>query len=125
MRKDEIVATPEKRRFETPDDSRSFPDGKADIVSLGGHKLMLLTFQPGFRWSKSIGAQSNTDSCEVHHVWYVVSGRMHVRMNDGSEQEYSAGDLADVPAGHDGWTVGNESTLLLDVEGGAGTFGKF
>jgi mannose-6-phosphate isomerase-like protein (cupin superfamily) len=113
------VATPEKRRFENPDETRSFADGKADVLSIGDRSLMLLTFQPTFKWSTSLKSTIKTDSCQVAHVWYVVSGRMHIKMDDGSEQEYGPGDLANVPAGHDGWTVGSEPAVLLDMQGAA------
>jgi len=32
-------------------------------------------------------------------------------MDDGKEEEFSPGDVGDIPPGHDGWTVGNEPVV--------------
>lgn len=111
------MATPQMKRFDTPDETRSFPNGRADLVSLDGNTFMLLTFEPGFRWSTSIKPQVNTQSCQSNHLWYVVSGRMHIKMDDGSEGEFGPGEAVSIPAGHDGWTIGDEPAVLLDVRG--------
>ena len=49
-----------------------------------------------------------TSSCELAHTAYVVSGRMRVRMNDGTEAEFGPGDAHYVSPGHDAWVVGEE-----------------
>jgi uncharacterized cupin superfamily protein len=48
---------------------------------------------------------------------YILSGRMGVRMDDGSELEVGPGDVAIIPAGHDAWTVGEESCVAVDFTG--------
>jgi hypothetical protein len=57
------------------------------------------TFEPGWRWSQSVKPIAGTDSCQVHHNGYVVSGRMHVVMDDGSEGEAGPGDVIVIPPG--------------------------
>ena len=47
------------------------------------------------------------------------SGRLYTRMDDGSDMEFGPGDLLYVPPGHDGWTVGNEPVVFLQIEGAA------
>jgi uncharacterized protein YjlB len=42
---------------------------------------------------------------------------MGVRMDDGSELEVGPGDVAIIPAGHDAWTVGDESCVAVDFTG--------
>jgi uncharacterized cupin superfamily protein len=49
---------------------------------------------------------------------YVISGKMHVRMDDGSEQEFGPGDTGVVPPGHDAWVIGNETFKAVDFTGG-------
>ena len=56
-----------------------------------------------------------TDRCEVRHVGYMVQGRLKIVGRDGSEDELEAGDAFVIPPGHDAWTVGNETAILLDV----------
>ena len=60
---------------------------------------------------------AGTDSCQVHHVGYVLSGRMKVVMDDGTETEASAGDAAVIPPGHDAWIVGDEPCVWLEFTG--------
>jgi uncharacterized cupin superfamily protein len=59
------------------------------------------------------------ESCQVHHVGYVISGRMHIRMDDGQELEIGPGDVLQIPPGHDAWIVGDEPYVGLDFKGGA------
>jgi hypothetical protein len=60
---------------------------------------------------------AGTNSCQVPHVGYVVSGRLVVRMDDGSEQEIGPGDAVAIPPGHDAWTVGDVPCVMLDFAG--------
>jgi quercetin dioxygenase-like cupin family protein len=36
-------------------------------------------------------------------------------MDDGTEFEIGPGDAYDIPAGHDGWVIGNENYVGVDV----------
>jgi len=42
---------------------------------------------------------------------------MKVVMDDGTELECRAGDVALLPSGHDAWVVGNEAVVLVDFQG--------
>jgi hypothetical protein len=42
---------------------------------------------------------------------------MHVRMDDGSEQEVGPGTAVTIPPGHDAWIVGDEACTMLDFSG--------
>ncbi|MBV9684479.1 MAG: hypothetical protein JO046_21990, partial [Solirubrobacterales bacterium] len=44
----------EHKSFERPDETRQFPNGKAEIVSIGGAEVGRLIFQPGWRWSNDV-----------------------------------------------------------------------
>jgi quercetin dioxygenase-like cupin family protein len=59
----------------------------------------------------------------VHHLGYVLSGRMRVRMNDGAEAEVGPGDVVEIDPGHDAWTVGDDPCVMLDF-GGAAHYAK-
>src|SRR3712207_9301798 len=39
------------------------------------------------------------------------------RMDDGEEFEFGAGEAFYIPPGHDGWTVGSEPAVILDITG--------
>jgi|SRR6516162_779092 hypothetical protein len=58
-----------------------------------------------------------TEYCEVPHIHYHVSGRLRIRMADGSEEEFGPGDVGITPAGHDAWVVGDEPVVVIDISG--------
>ena len=41
----------------------------------------------------------------------MVSGKMCVKMDDGTEKTFGAGDVFYIPPGHDGWVVGEEECV--------------
>src|SRR5438067_9609103 len=95
--------------FDKPDETRQFAGhGKVDIVKLGGGVVGKGVFEPGWRWSQDVKPIAKTESCQVHHLGYVISGRMRIRMDDGTETEVGSGDVMDIEPGHDAWVVGNE-----------------
>lgn len=107
------------KSFSTPEDVRSFEKGCIDVVTLGGATVGRATFEPGWKWSECVKPIVGTDSCQVAHLGYVVSGRMHVVMNDGAEGEAGPGDVFDIPPGHDAWIVGDEHCVIVDFQGAA------
>jgi len=60
-----------------------------------------------------------TESCRVSHPMHVVSGRMEVRMDDGTTSQFGPGDVGMIPPGHDAWIVGNDAFVGIDFQGGA------
>jgi ethanolamine utilization protein EutQ (cupin superfamily) len=116
------MADAEVKNFDSPDEVREFEGkGKADVVELGGHTVGRGRFEPGWKWSNNVKPIAQTDSCEVSHLGYVVSGRMKVYMDDGSEQEVGPGDVVAIPPGHDAEIVGDEACVLVDF----GEFGDY
>ena len=61
---------------------------KASVV-LDGVTVTRVTFGPGARWSEDQGVRRD-QSCQLPHVALVVAGRLHVVMDDGSEEEFGA-----------------------------------
>jgi len=106
-----------------PDETRAFPRGKMDVVKVGDLVFGKATFEPGWRWSECVKPIAGTASCMVSHNGYVVSGRMRVRMDDGTEIEVGAGDVMVCPPGHDAWIVGAEPCVMFDFSG-AVTYAK-
>lgn len=108
----------EAKSLDTPDESRPFVDkGKVDIVNLGGVTVGRGVVEPGWRWSEHARPIAGTDSCQAAHTGYILSGRMQVVMDDGTEGEAAPGDAFVIPPGHDAWTVGDESCVFLDFSG--------
>jgi quercetin dioxygenase-like cupin family protein len=100
----------------SPDEVRPFADdkGAAHIVNLPSGPVGRGVFEPGWRWSEHIKPIAGTDTCQTAHLGYVVSGRMHVVMDDGSEGECGPGDAVYIAPGHDAWIVGDEACVFID-----------
>jgi quercetin dioxygenase-like cupin family protein len=107
----------EHRSFEEPDETREFPNGRAEIVKIGGAEVGRMVFEPGWRWSKDVKPIAGTDSCEAPHFQYHVSGRLAIRMDDGEEFVAQPGDVTSLPRGHDAWVVGDEPAVVVDWYG--------
>lgn len=112
----------EVKNFDSPDETRPFEGkGHADVLQLGGRTVGKGVFEPGWRWSNNVKPIAKTDSCQVSHLGYVVSGRMRIYMDDGSEAEIGPGDVFAAPPGHDAEVVGDEPCVALDF----GEFGDY
>lgn len=107
----------ESKSFDAPDETRAFDRGRLDIITLGSATVGRATFEPGWRWSESLKPMMGTDSCEAPHLGYVVSGHLHVEMDDGTAADAGPGDLFHIAPGHDAWVVGDETCVLVDYEG--------
>ena len=104
----------EHKKFSKPDEIRDFPKGKAEIIKIGGSEVGRLVFQPGWRWSNDVKPLAKTSSCEAPHFQYHVSGKLAIKMDDGTEFIAGPGDITSLPSGHDAWVVGNEPVVVVD-----------
>jgi|SRR6266536_4255526 hypothetical protein len=113
------MANLEAKKLDAPDETRSFDKGKLDVVNVTGATIGRATFEPGWKWSDCVKPIVGTDSCQTLHTGYVVSGRINIVMNDGTEREFGPGDAYRIEPGHDAWVVGNEPYVGLDFTGAA------
>lgn len=109
-----------RKSFAAADDIRTFDKGRMEVLALGGATVGRATFEPGWKWSECVKPIAGTDSCQVAHLGYVVSGRMHVVMDDGTDGDAGPGDLVDIAPGHDAWIVGDEPCVFIDFQGAPG-----
>jgi quercetin dioxygenase-like cupin family protein len=105
------------KRFEQPDEVRTFEKGKFEIVRIGGMTIGRATYEPGWRWSLHVGPATGASSCPVEHVGIVVSGRATAAMDDGTIHEMRPGDVFHIAPGHDSWVIGNEPYVSLHFLG--------
>src|SRR3989344_2886176 len=108
------MAKMDKKSLHSPDETRSFEKGKVDLVTVGGVTFGFVKFEPGWKWSKHVKPIAKTESCQSAHTMYMISGKMKVVMDDGTEKEFGPGDAAYIPAGHDAWVLGKEDVVSLD-----------
>ena len=103
--------------FATPDEVRSFPNGRLELIKVGGATIGRAIFEPGWRWATSVQPIAKTASCEAPHFQYHVSGVLRIRMDDGSEFDCRPGDVSLLPSGHDAWVIGDEAAVVVDFQG--------
>lgn len=111
------MQTTEHVTFGKQSETREFAHGKAEILNVGGADIGRLTLQPGWRWSNDVKPIAGTASCEAPHFQYHVSGRLGIRMDDGTEFIAEPGDVTSLPSGHDAWVVGDEPVVVVDWHG--------
>ena len=117
MKNVELAKKMEKKNLSKPDEKRTFDKGQVELVTIGGVTFGRATLQPGWKWSTCVKPIAKTASCEAPHLQYHVAGRLHVVMDDGSEAEFGPGDVSLIPPGHEGWVVGNDPVVVIDISG--------
>ena len=106
------------KRFEQPDEVRTFEKGRFELVTLGGMTIGRATYQPGWRWSEHVGPAAGATHCHVEHVGMVVSGCATAARANGEVIEMRAGDIFYIPPEpHDSWVVGDEPYVSLHFLG--------
>lgn len=103
--------------FAAPDEVRTFPHGRAELITTESGVVGRLFLEPGWKWSTDVKPIAGTEWCEAPHLQYHVAGTIHVAMADGTEFDVGPGELSSLPAGHDAWVVGDEEVVLVDFAG--------
>jgi class 3 adenylate cyclase len=111
------MARLQQKSLSAPDETRTFPNGKLEIFELDDVVVGRTVFEPGWRWSKDVKDIAGTPSCQYHHLGVVLSGRLHVEMDDGLALEIPPGSAFEIPPGHDAWVVGDEAWITIDMAG--------
>ena len=115
-----MMATTErmqKKSLARPDQTRSFDKGKIELVTVNDVTFGRATLQPGWKWSESIKPVARLESCEMEHLQYIVSGRIHIGMDDGREIECGPGDVINIGPRHNAWVVGKEPLVSIELRG--------
>src|SRR5579863_9292248 len=106
-----LMEKAELKSFNKPDEVREFPQGRVEIVKIGGATVGRAIFKPGWKWSTSVQPLAKTKSCEAPHFQYHISGTLVVKMDDGTIHKCKPGDVSLLPSGHDAWVEGNEDAI--------------
>lgn len=105
------------KSFDDPDDVVEFPNITTSIVELGDLTVGRLVSEPGWRWSKDVRPTVGGEWCQARHVGLVISGKLGIDFMDGTRMEFGAGEVFDIPPGHDGFTVGDEPCVQVEWQG--------
>src|ERR1700759_156721 len=103
------------KNIDTPDERHAFEHASLNVVNLPGVTIARTVYQPGWKWSTDVRPVVGTQACQAIHTGYIISGRLHARMDDGREYDFGPGDAHVMSAGHDAWVEGDEPCVVLDV----------
>ena len=106
------------KRFESPDEVRTFPKGRFELVRIGSLTIGRATYQPGWKWSTDVGPEVGATRCAVGHTGLVLSGTATAAFDDGQIVELTEGSLFCIPPiPHDSWVVGDVPYVSLHFMG--------
>jgi len=105
------------KSFDAPENVIEFPKLVARTVELGDLTVGHIVTEPGWRWSIHVRPKVGGEWCQARHVGFIVSGRLGIQMPDGTEYSFGPNEVFDVPAGHDGYTVGDEPCVQVEWAG--------
>lgn len=88
--------------------------GELTVAEMGDTTITREVMPPGWRWSTDLRPVVGTDLCRALHQFFIVSGCLHVAMEDGTELDVGPGDAGVIPPGHDAWVVGDEPCEMID-----------
>lgn len=98
---------------------------QVDVGRAGSGRIKRVMYQPGFRWSTQMKEKVGTSLCMHAHVGFIARGRIHVEYRDGTIAEFVAPQIVAIEPGHDGWVVGDEPAVLIEVDFEGETAARF
>jgi hypothetical protein len=113
----------QRRNFIDSEEVRRFSNGELRLATIDDVVFGEYRLQPGWRWSNDVRPIVGTVQCEHRHLGMVISGQLHVVMSDGATMDFVAGDIYEIPPGHDAWVVGDVPYHAVEFSG-ARTFAR-
>jgi hypothetical protein len=89
---------------------------QVDVVRTGDARVKRVIYQPGFRWSTHMRLVTQTERCMHAHVGFLAQGRIQVEYADGCVKSFEAPQAIAIEPGHDGWVVGDEPAVLIEID---------
>ena len=96
-----------------------------DIGPAGAGRVKRVIYPPGFRWSVHMKPMTGTPLCMHAHVGFLAAGQIHIEYADGCKLEFAAPAIVAIDPGHDGWVVGDEPVVLIEVDFEGETAARF
>jgi len=115
----EIKSALHVKSFDAPDERRTPEKTDLGVNHLGDYTIGRLRMEPGWVWSDCIKPVVLTDSCQLKHVGYCVSGTLQVELDDGQASTITAGDSYVIPPGHDARVLGDEAFVGIEFASAA------
>jgi hypothetical protein len=96
--------------------SREVGTVRLDVVPAGLARVKRMIYPPGFRWSKAMKPIVGTDRCMHAHAGFLARGEIHIEYADGCVVEFKAPQVVAIDPGHDGWVVGRQPAVLVEID---------
>ena len=109
--------TKRRANLDQPDERIEFNGVVEEMVTLGDVTVGRATQAVGWRWSRDWQPTIGGDWCQARHVGVMLSGRQGIELSDGTVLEYGPNDVYEIPAGHDGYTIGEEPAVMIEWTG--------
>jgi len=106
-----------RRNFNEADELHEYRGVVDRVVELGDITVGHETLDPGWRWSTHVRPHVGGESCQVRHVGVILSGHLHVALDDGTIFDVGPNDVYEIPSGHDAWVVGDEPVVSIQWSG--------
>jgi hypothetical protein len=106
-------------------ESRKLNGVQVDVGPAGSGRIKRVIYQPGFRWSTHMKGTTGTDLCMHAHVGFIARGQIAVQYRNGATVEFTAPQIVAIEPGHEGWVVGDEPAVLIEVDFMNDTASKF
>jgi class 3 adenylate cyclase len=106
-----------RKSLDAPEEVITFPKITASLVELGDLTVGLFVSEPGWRWSEHNRPRVGGEWCQARHIGVIISGRLGIDFSDGTSATFGPNDVFDIPPGHDGYTLGDETTVQIEWSG--------
>lgn len=87
-----------------------------EVGRAGTARVKRMIYPPGFHWAKDMRPITGTDLCMHAHVGFLAHGEIHIEYADGCIVEFKAPQVVEIAPGHDGWVVGKEPVVLIEID---------
>ena len=114
-----ITHTLQVKSHDKPDERRAPEKTLLELNHLNEYSIGRMTMQPGWTWADDIKPVVHTDSCQLLHVGYCVSGSLETMLDDGTTATISSGDSYVIPPGHNARVLGDEPYVAIEVHSAA------
>ena len=87
-----------------------------EVGKAGDARIKRMIYPPGFHWEQDMKPVTGTSLCMHAHVGFLVSGEIHIEYADGCVVEFKAPQVVAIDPGHDGWVVGKQPAVLVEID---------
>lgn len=96
--------------------SREIGGVRLEVAPAGAARVKRMIYPPGFQWSTSMKPVVGTERCMHAHVGFLAKGEIHIEYADGCVVEFKAPQVVAIDPGHDGWVVGKEPAVMIEID---------